>query len=294
VTTGSLFMYNGGEIPPEGHELVMKPVELNYQSRSNPQMTFHSHPFYEIYYFHEGRCNYVIGPNVYTLAPGDVIVMHGMTLHTPNPDMRVPYVRSMIHFYPEFVHEFMNRSYTVPLMKPFEELRNYRLQAGPLKGEVEERLAGLNRWYHSSEEHAYERFLLRFIDFLYLVSELCRKPLNNGYTPSSDRERHVQRVIEYIEAHYADDISMEELERELHVSRHYLSRVFKEWTGTTVFQFLYHRRINQAKTLFLVENDLSVSEVSARVGFKHLPHFSRVFKQWEGCPPEQYRRRVAR
>jgi AraC-like DNA-binding protein len=272
----------------------MKPVELGYQTIGNPKMTFHSHPFYEIYYFHEGRCNYVIGPNVFTLAPGDLIVMHGMTLHCPNPDANVPYIRSIIHFHPEFVHGFMNPSYTVPLMKPFEELRNYRLQVGALKDEVEDRLLEMNQWYQSTEEHAYERFLLRFVDFLYLVSELCKKPLDSAYMPSSDRENHVQRVIQYIEAHYAEDISMEELERELHISRHYLSRVFKEWTGTTVFQFLYHRRINQAKTLFLVENDLSVSEVSVKVGFKHLAHFSRVFKQWEGCPPEKYRKQVAR
>jgi AraC-like DNA-binding protein len=272
----------------------MKPVDLTYRRQGNPDMSFHSHPFYEIYYFHEGRCNYVIGPHVYSLQPGDLIVMHGMTLHTPNPDDRMPYIRTIVHFEQQFIHEYMNRTYTVPLMKPFEELRNARLPAGAWRGEVESVLADMNRLYDRSDDFKYERFLLRFVDLLYLVSELARKPLNDAYVPSSERERHVQRVIEYIEAHYAEDVSMEGMERELHVSRHYLARVFKEWTGTTVFQFLYHRRINQAKTLFMLENDLSVSEVGARVGFKHLPHFSRVFKQSEGCPPEQYRKRVAR
>ncbi|MCI3920131.1 AraC family transcriptional regulator [Paenibacillus sp. TRM 82003] len=272
----------------------MKPVEFVHRVSDYPRMAFHSHPYYEIFFFHEGRCNYVIGPHVYSLQPGDLIVMHGMTLHRPNPDPRQPYVRSIIHFYPEFLHEYMNRSYIVPLMKPFEELRNYRLHVGSRKDEIEAQLAELARWSRSPGEFGYERFLLRFIDLLYMVNELCRQPLDQAYTPSSEREKHVQRVIEYIEAHYAEELSMEELERELHVSRHYLARSFKEWTGSTVFQFLYHRRINQAKTLFLVENDLSVSEVGARVGFKHLPHFSRVFKQWEGCPPEQYRKRVAR
>jgi len=272
---------------------MMKPVKLNYRSNQDISMTFHSHPFYEIYYFHEGRCNYIIGPHVYSLQPGDLIVMHGMTLHMPNPDRRVPYVRSMIHFHPEFVHEFMHRSLTVPLLKPFEELRNYRIQVGPRREEAEEKLAEMAKWYASNEEHAYERFLLRFIDFLYLVNELCRKPMDTADALGSERERHVQRVIDYIEAHYAEDLTMDDLEQNLHLSKHYLSRVFKEWTGTTVFQYVYHRRINQAKTLFLIDNRLSVTEVGARVGFKHLPHFSRVFKQSEGCSPEQYRRTLA-
>jgi len=270
----------------------MKLVEFGYRSESNPQMTFHSHPFYEIYYFHGGRCNYVIGPNVYSLQPGDLLLMHGMTLHTPNPDVRVPYVRSIIHFYPEFVHEFMNRKYTVPLMKPFEELRNARIPTGARKAEVETLLERMAELYRAkNDEHAYERFMLRFVDLLYVIRDLCERELEGSDAQRSERERHAQRVIEFIEANYAEELTMEDVERELHVSRHYLARVFKAVTGWTVFQFLYQRRINQAKTLFLFEPSLSVSEVGRRVGFKHLPHFSRVFKQIEGCTAEQYRKR---
>jgi AraC-like DNA-binding protein len=284
----------GETLNSEG-SLAMRPIELGYRRDQNPAMTFHSHPYYELFFFHSGRCNYVIGPNVYTLQPGDLILMHGMTLHTPNPDMREPYVRSMIHFQPEYLHGFLRQAYLAPLLKPFEELRNYRLQTGARKDEVERLLADMAALYDAPGPHAYDRFLLRFADLLCVVSELCQAPMaaDAGEAVRSDRERHVQRVIDYIEAHYAEDFAMEDLERELHVSRHYLARVFKAWTGWTVFQFLYHRRINQAKTLFLLDGGLSVSEASERVGFKHLSHFSRVFKQWEGCAPEQYRRRLA-
>jgi AraC-like DNA-binding protein len=271
----------------------MRPVKFSFQSSHPPEMVFHSHPLYEIFYFHEGRCNYIIGPHVYSLQPGDLILMHGMTLHRPNPDLRYPYIRSIIHFEPQFLLEYMNKTYMSPLLKPFEELRNFILRAGPMKEEIELLFATMSHFHNRADEHHFQRFMLRFVDLLYIMKDLSSLPLQSTYLPTTDRERHVQNVIQYVELHYSEDFTMIDLEHELHVSRHYLSRLFKAWTGSTIYQFLYHRRINQAKTLFLIEHDLTVSEVSARVGFKHLPHFSRVFKLYEGCNPEQYRKRIA-
>src|SRR5690606_34859125 len=128
---------------------MKKAVEMNYCLNKKSNMTFHSHTFYELYYFHEGRCNYVIGPNMYSLQPGDLILMHGMRLHSPNPDPRVPYVRTTIHFRPEYLQEFLNRKYVALLMKPFEELRNYRIQLGEKRGEVERILEEMGAWYKS-------------------------------------------------------------------------------------------------------------------------------------------------
>jgi AraC-like DNA-binding protein len=272
-----------------------RPVEFSFRDTHLYKAEFHSHPRYEIYYFHEGRCNYVIDSRIYVLQPGDLIVMHGMTLHCANADPRLPYVRSLIHFDPGFVKEYMNRVYSEALLKPFVELRNHliRLEEGE-RSEVESLLKDMNRCYRAGEPFMYERFLLRFMDLLYIVSNRCRQPLLEAGTLQSDRERHVQKAIRYIEEHYDEELSMDELERELHVSKYYLAKVFKEVTGHTVFHYLYNRRINEAKVLFMLERGLSVSEVGFRVGFKHLPHFSRVFKRTVGCPPEDYRKQVLR
>lgn len=55
-------------------------LEYSYRSTStfNPGKSdgFHSHPHYEIYYFHDGECTYIIGDRVYNLEPGDLVLMH--------------------------------------------------------------------------------------------------------------------------------------------------------------------------------------------------------------------------
>lgn len=269
----------------------MRAVSFAYRMEDYMGMAFHSHPYYEIYYFHSGRCNYVIGSNVYTLEPGDLIIMHGMTLHTPNPDIRIPYIRSIFHFHPHLLYEFFQRPYLEPLLRPFEELRNIRIQTGTRRAEIEEALVRMGMLYNDPQSSDEGRFLIQFVDFLYIIKELCMNTPTAPAAKHSGKERYVQSVIHFIEEHFREEITMEDLERKLHISRHYLARIFKSWTGWTVFQYLFRRRVNQAKLLLLLEDALTISQISESVGFKHHSHFSRVFKQLEGCTPEQYRSR---
>jgi AraC-like DNA-binding protein len=99
----------------------------------------------------------------------------------------------------------------------------------------------------------------------------------------------VYHFIAYVEEHYHEDLHMEQLEKDLYTSKTYLSRVFKEVTGISPFKYIYQRRINQAKLIFLLE-ECSVTDVCFRVGFKHLAHFSRLFKDLAGCTPEQFKK----
>lgn len=84
-------------------------LEYSYRSTSifNPGKSdgFHSHPHYEIYYFHDGECTYIIGDRVYNLEPGDLVLMHGLTLHRPHPKPGSAYERSTLHFDPSAIRK---------------------------------------------------------------------------------------------------------------------------------------------------------------------------------------------
>jgi AraC-like DNA-binding protein len=272
-----------------------KVVGMEYRKSTPVHSVFQSHANYEIFYFHEGRGNYLIGDKIHVLAAGDLIIMHGMTLHCPNAknDEHFKYVRSLLNFEPEYIRKAMEHLFTVNILGPFEELRNYKVNLqGEERAEFEAILHTMHRFHTRKDEVYLNRFHLAFIDLLFMVYNCFKQPIEQKEECSSQKERRVQELITFLEEHYTEDINMEDLEKYLYVNKYYLSRIFREVTGVTIFNYLYQRRVNQAKIMFLMHKKRSVTDVSYQLGFKHLTHFSRVFRQYEGCTPEEYRKQI--
>ncbi|QAY68175.1 AraC family transcriptional regulator [Paenibacillus protaetiae] len=266
-------------------------IDFTYRNSRPIEPEFHSHTFYEVYYFHEGICNYLIGDKVYALAPGDLIVMYGMTLHCSKIDPSVPYVRSIIHFEPSFVKPYTELPNALNILLPFEQLRNYRIRLqGEQKERMEAMLEAMNGHKQRGGQISDNRLTLAFVDMLYFIYDQCMLPMKDKADAVSSKERAVQDIVTALESCYTDDLHLEQLEDKLHLTKSYLSKIFKEVTGVTIFQYVYRRRINEAKILFLLQPDLSVTEAGIRLGFKHLAHFSRMFKQQTGMSPEEFKK----
>jgi AraC-like DNA-binding protein len=267
------------------------PIHMGYRLNHPIHSVFHSHDQYEIYYFHEGKCNYLIGDRIYVLEPGDLILMDGMTLHCPKIEKGAKYVRSFIHFDGPHWKTLLGRMQLDHVLQPFVRLRNYRLSLrNETKREFEAMLEDLNKRCACGDDVNRDRTMLAFMDLLVYIYGLCLQPLEDQPVLPSRKESTVQRIITFVEEHYTEDLDLDRLEAGLHLSKYYLSKVFKEVTGVTIFAYLYQRRINQAKVLFLMDEDRNVTEVAFQLGFNHASHFSRLFKKQVGCTPEQYRK----
>jgi len=100
----------------------------------------------------------------------------------------------------------------------------------------------------------------------------------------------INNVILYIDEHYKENISLNELADTLGVTRYYFSRFFKKMTGSSPVDYLNNYRIHKAITL-LIETDESITDIAMDVGFNDSNYFSRVFKNLTGNPPSMYRNR---
>lgn len=99
----------------------------------------------------------------------------------------------------------------------------------------------------------------------------------------------LRRVVDYIHAHLAEDLSLDTLADIATMSGYHFSRAFKASTGKSPLQYVISERIDLAKVL-LKTTKLSVSEICYRTGYQDLSRFGQHFKRATGATPSQYRR----
>ncbi|UVI30432.1 response regulator transcription factor [Paenibacillus spongiae] len=99
----------------------------------------------------------------------------------------------------------------------------------------------------------------------------------------------IQDIAKYVESHYLEDISLQDVAARFFLSREYVARKFKQEYGVTLLDYLSRIRIEKAK-LLLHNPHLRITQVAEMVGYQDEKYFSRVFKKLEGINPGEYRK----
>lgn len=98
----------------------------------------------------------------------------------------------------------------------------------------------------------------------------------------------VEKVKEYLEAHYQEMITREDIEKHMHLNGDYLNRIYKSATGFSLMEYIQFLRIEKAKQLLQTTND-TISEICGKTGYDSPPYFSKIFKRQTGKTPSEYR-----
>ena len=164
----------------------------------------------------------------------------------------------------EYAKKAISLSVSAYLMKPVDE--------DELKEDVAKIISEIER------EHEYVQFSEKKISVEEMPEVFIKTEKENDY---------VQHVLDATKEHYADKISIESFSEELGVSASYLSRKFKDATGTSFLDFLNKYRVQQAIKL-LETGKYKVYEVSDMTGFTDYKHFNTVFKRYTGTAPSEF------
>ena len=122
--------------------------------------------------------------------------------------------------------------------------------------------------------------LQSYMDLMYDTSDM-----RHGYL--------LLESIRYINDHYAQKLTLNEVASVSGYSPTYFSKIFKEETGDSFKEFLNKLRIEKSKSL-LLSNSSSVSEISSVVGFSDQSYFCKTFKRYTGTTPESFRMSIRR
>jgi len=97
------------------------------------------------------------------------------------------------------------------------------------------------------------------------------------------------RIITYVDKHFAEDISLQSISEHLNISPYYLSHVFKDMTGYSPLKYILRRRIGEAQTL-LISTDKTITQIASMVGYDNPSHFNQMFSKNVGRTPRDYRK----
>lgn len=98
----------------------------------------------------------------------------------------------------------------------------------------------------------------------------------------------VKATVDFIKAHFSNDLSLSDIARHLHVRPQYLSKMFSKEKGMSLTRYLHRYRVEQARHL-LLHSKFNVTEIAQRVGFGDPCYFTRIFRAHTGVSPRAYR-----
>ena len=99
----------------------------------------------------------------------------------------------------------------------------------------------------------------------------------------------IMPVLEYIDKHYSEALTLPELSKILNINEYYFCRLFKKMVNTSFVQYLNFVRVCKAEKM-LLSTDKSISEISYETGFSSVSYFNRTFKKYKLSTPGNYRK----
>ena len=148
----------------------------------------------------------------------------------------------------------------------------------------------LQQLYKAASSDDYVRDMVIYGKLVDLLTLLMAESWRPGPVRAARAKRqNLQQIKDYLDVHYTEKITLDDLAERFYINKFYMTRVFKEQFGQSVTHYLMQLRVTQAKRL-LRFSDHSIETVAQECGLSDANYFSRLFKKVEGISPGEYRR----
>ena len=236
----------------------------------NPAMPYtHYHSAYELYYLEAGNRDYLVEDKFFTVSAGDFVLIKPNVLHRTTGGYCL---RILVNFSPAFLQKTYTPTAIKHLLKCFDNV----LISPPdsMQAELKELLHSMSKSTNPTDFAS---------DLGMLLRKLATCTTDNHY------DKRISTIIKYINQNYSEIQSIEPVAEHLHISKHYLCRLFKEATGTTLIDYLNTIKVKNA-CKFLETTDKDMMEISQICGFNSSAYFSNVFHKIMKVSPSEYRK----
>jgi AraC-like DNA-binding protein/quercetin dioxygenase-like cupin family protein len=242
---------------------------------------YHYHEFCKLLILVSGSGSYWIEGQRYALQPGDAVLVGSGCVHRPEFEPGTPYERIIVYISPEFLKR--ESAEDCDLLECFNGQKSHVLRPGKgdrrlitLAQELERQLSGAE----------YGRVILSRGLLLRLLIQIGRD-MNRGDAlqpqPLLPQDSRVLRIMEYIDKHLTEDLSVDMIAEQFYVSKFHMMRLFRAATGISVNGYIIRQRLLLAREL--IGSGMSATESCFRAGFGSYSSFTRCYGSYFGATP---------
>ncbi|MDO4615924.1 MAG: AraC family transcriptional regulator [Lachnospiraceae bacterium] len=248
---------------------------------SHSQMLHRHEDVLELLYVMKGAGVYIVDGRKYPIGEGNLIICNQGVVHG-EPKLQSP--NSLTSYC------CVLRGLCLPNMKEnclVEEGKNPVLYFSEDRDAVEHMFLALDTLDQGNEETKTVCEILSDAILNLVYMRLCQRQEPNELTHTNNEE-FIQSIMDYMDEHYHEPITLQDLGDAFFISQYHLAHIFKDETGVSPMKYILYRKIGESQKL-LMNTELSVGEIGFELGFNDNSHFSTTFKKYIGMTPSQYR-----
>ena len=258
-----------------------------YRSTYMNEVELHHHDFYEVYLLLRGRVEYIVENQLYRVRPGDWMLISPLELHQARIATDTDaYERIVLWIARPYLERLstprtsLTRCFDTSVPGHTNLLRLPGAAGAPLRTAVD-RLCSLQ------SHKDYGSDLLAQSALVELMVGLNRAAAERGDArPAGTSDQVVDAVLHYINEHYSETLTLDQLAEKFFISKYHLLRKFDAQVGTTVHRYILQKRLLNAKQL--LAGGVPPNEVCQYCGFGDYANFYRAFKAEYNETPRQY------
>ena len=241
-------------------------------------IAYHYHNFHKIILLLAGRASYAIEGERYELTPGDYVLVGRGSIHRPEVEPGAFYERMILYISPEYLARLRtDKCDPEHCFRQAQADFHYVFRADEA---IKALFLQLDEAWRQDDFGA---DLLRQALFLQLLVQVNRAAASPHYIPASDGDQKIIALLQYLNLHLTENLSIDELAARFYISKYYMMRRFKEETGYTIHNYITEKRLLLAQQK--LQQGISLGEVCYLSGYQDYSTFSRAYKKRFGCVP---------
>ena len=275
------------------HGEVFFPIQkyITKLTIDSPVIMTHWHEEAELTLVTKGSCIYQIDLIDYEVNEGDLLFIPPLLLHSIRHNRTADFCSETYVFHVNFLGgnttDICSTRYLTPIINHELSVPYHIPSAHSVYPSLRECFTKITSLY-TEQPFGYEIALKSFLlQALFLLLQYSN-PESATVSASSDK---LKNVLDYIDLHYAEALSISELAKLCYFSEYHFMRFFKKHMNMTCIQYINNVRLEKAVELF-EHGETSILEVSLSVGFHNLSYFHRAFKAKYHMTPLSFIKRL--